>query len=97
MCCGDGQNEKGNINIDVVSLAKTPDGRSPKSKTVKPSVKNIGDSDSTLRKEVDEIWEKYDKNKNGLLDKDEAHKFLAACMKEVTGEVAAKEDIERNF
>ena len=39
-------------------------------------------------KKVDEIWDKFDENKNGVLDKDEAFMFLRVMINEHTGREA---------
>ena len=50
-----------------------------------------------MREQIAAIWQKYDTNGNGILDKKEAHKFLRDYMYEVTGEEPTLEDVERNF
>ena len=62
-----------------------------------PPVEMGTNEDVKLRQEVDEIWMKYDKNKNGVLDKEEAFAFLDDMMKEVTGQRPTQEEIESNF
>ena len=46
---------------------------------------------------IDKIWEKYDKDRSGKLSKDEAAKFLGVTLKEINGEPANQEEIERHF
>ena len=50
-----------------------------------------------MRDQVDAIWQKYDINKDGVLDKKEAEKFLRDYILEVTGNDPTQEEVERNF
>ena len=53
--------------------------------------------DKKLQEEVEEIWAKYDINKNGVLDQKEAYAFLDDIMNEVTGQHPTQQEIESNF
>ena len=53
--------------------------------------------DKKLQEEVEEIWAKYDINKNGVLDQKEAYAFLDDIMHEVTGQHPTHQEIESNF
>ena len=52
---------------------------------------------STKKQEVDAVWEKYDVNKNGVLDKDECMNFLRDTFKEVFGDDMTDEQLEGTF
>merc|ERR1712007_54610 len=46
---------------------------------------------------VEEIWDKFDEDKNGRLEKDEAYKFLSVMLKEQSGEDPTQKEIEKYF
>ena len=76
-------------------MKRTQDIRSA---TPTPAPLNTNENeDVALKKEVDDIWKKYDTNNNGVLDKKEAYAFLDDMMKEVTGQATTQEEIESNF
>ena len=79
-CCQSQVDEKAEFNTKNVQneVVKKPDRT--------PPVEMGTNEDIKLRQEVDEIWMKYDENKNGVLDKQEAFAFLDDMMKEVTGQ-----------
>ena len=53
--------------------------------------------DETRREKVDKIWSQFDENGDGVLDKEEAYRFLRVSLKEFSGQEPSDEDIERNF
>ena len=92
-CCQSNTDEKAEFklekNVEDVSLMK-PDS------TSKPVIMGTNE-DKKLQEEVDEIWAKYDINKNGVLDQKEAYAFLDDMMNEVTGQHPTQQEIESNF
>ena len=76
-------------------MKRTQDIRSA---TPTPAPLNTNENeDVALKKEVDDIWKKYDTNNNGVLSQKEAYAFLEDMMKEVTGQAPTQEEIESNF
>ena len=49
------------------------------------------------QREVDKIWEEYDIDRDGKLNKDEAYAFLKTTLKEQMGTEPCEDDLERNF
>ena len=46
---------------------------------------------------VEEIWAKYDKNGNGVLNKWEGRKFLSDMLKEYNGAFPTENELSKNF
>ena len=55
------------------------------------------EADIKRRQKVDSIWEEFDDNKSGVLEKDQAIKFLKKSLAEMSGTDPTKEEIEMNF
>ena len=49
------------------------------------------------KKRIDEIWEKYDVSKNGVLEKTEAFVFLRDMFRDLFGTESTDEDLESTF
>ena len=48
------------------------------------------DFQKSLRKTIEEIWNKFDTDKNGFLDTEEAHKFFTQCLISFKGKTQYK-------
>ena len=95
-CC---QTNSEELKTEVI-IKNTQDKRSatPTPASLTPAPLNTNENeDKALKKEVEDIWKKYDINNNGVLDKKEAYAFLDDMMKEVTGQAPTQEEIESNF
>ena len=90
-CCGNNESES-KSEVNLKNMAKEPSAP----QTRPPAIMGTNE-DIKLRDEVDAIWLKYDLNKNGVLDRDEAYAFLKDMMSEVTGQIPTQEEIESNF
>ena len=91
-CCGSNEVEsKSEVNL------KNMANNEPQAPAARPPAILGSVEDIKLRDEVDAIWSKYDQNKNGVLDREEAFAFLKDMMAEVTGQAPTQEEIESNF
>ena len=53
--------------------------------------------DAKERARVEEIWKKFDTNKSGKLEKDQAKLFLLEELASLTGAEPTDDELERNF
>ena len=91
-CCGNNDVEK-KSEVNLKNMANNE----PQAPAARPPAILGSVGDTKLRDEVDAIWYKYDQNKNGVLDREEAFAFLKDMMAEVTGQTPTQEEIESNF
>ena len=49
------------------------------------------DKDNTRREKVEKIWNQFDENRDGVLDKEEAYRFLRVSLKEFSGQESKNE------
>ena len=93
-CCANVDNGE---FLSIDHKENSPNSNKPSKPGHAKQIEMVLNEDMTLKQEVEQIWMKYDHNKNGVLEYNEAYEFLKDMMYEVSGNFPSKDQIDSNL